>query len=64
MADQTQTFASHRRWIPLWHFFALPVLIINVFVVAISYVRDPRPINAWGGSRASATSSSGRTARS
>src|SRR5258708_32346627 len=48
MADQTQTFATHRRWIPLWHFFALPVLIINVFVVAISYVRDPRPVNAWG----------------
>ena len=47
MADQTQTFASHRRWIPLWHFFALPVLIINVFVVAVAYVRDPRLINAW-----------------
>jgi hypothetical protein len=47
MADQTQTFASHRRWIPMWHFFALPVLIINVFVVAIYYVRDPRLINAW-----------------
>jgi hypothetical protein len=47
MADQTQTFASHRRWIPMWHFFALPVLIINVFVVAVYYVRDPRLINAW-----------------
>ena len=47
MADQTQSFASHRRWIPMWHFFALPVLIINVFVVAIDYVRDPRLINGW-----------------
>lgn len=47
MADQTQSFASHRRWIPIWHFFALPVLIINVFVVAIAYVRDPRLINGW-----------------
>ena len=31
----------------MWHFFALPVLIINVFVVAIDYVRDPRLINGW-----------------
>ena len=48
MADQTQTLATHRRWIPMWHFFALPVLIINVFVVAINYVKDPRLINGWG----------------
>ena len=47
MADQTQTLATHRRWIPMWHFFAIPVLLINVFVVAVYYVRDPRLINSW-----------------
>jgi hypothetical protein len=47
MADQTQTFATHRRWIPMWHFFALPVLIINVFVVAYYFALDPRLINGW-----------------
>ena len=47
MADQTQTFASHRRWIPMWHFFALPVLVINVVVVAYRFLRDPRLINGW-----------------
>lgn len=47
MADQTQTFASHRRWIPIWHFFALPVLIINVFVLAVNFVKDPRLTNGW-----------------
>lgn len=47
MADQTQSLASHRRYIPIWHFFALPVLIINVFVVAYHLVRDPRLINGW-----------------
>lgn len=47
MADQTQSLASHRRYIPIWHFFALPVLIINVFVVAYHFVRDPRLINGW-----------------
>ncbi len=47
MADKTQTLASHRRFIPAWHFFALPVLLINVFVVAYHFVRDPQPINGW-----------------
>jgi uncharacterized protein DUF6526 len=47
MADQTQTFASHRRYIPIWHFFALPVLLINVFVVAYHFVRDPQLIKGW-----------------
>ncbi|HEY6090103.1 MAG TPA: DUF6526 family protein [Gemmatimonadaceae bacterium] len=47
MADQTQTLATHRRWIPMWHFFAIPVLVINVVVVAINYVNDPRLINGW-----------------
>lgn len=47
MADITQTFASHRRWIPMWHFFALPVLIVNVLVVAYRFALDPRLINGW-----------------
>lgn len=47
MADKTQTFASHRRFIPVWHFFALPVLLINVFVVAYHFARDSQLINGW-----------------
>jgi hypothetical protein len=47
MAEETQTFATHRRWIPAWHFFALPVLLINVFVTAVYFARDPRLINGW-----------------
>ncbi len=47
MADKTQTLASHRRFIPVFHFFALPVLLINVFVVAYQFIRDPRLINGW-----------------
>jgi len=30
----TQTYATHRRWLPIWHFFALPVTTINVLVQA------------------------------
>lgn len=47
MAEGTQTFATHRRWIPAWHFFALPVLLINVFVAAARFWRDPRLVNGW-----------------
>jgi hypothetical protein len=47
MAEETQTFATHRRWIPAWHFFALPVLTINVFVVAMQTWRAPSLINGW-----------------
>jgi hypothetical protein len=47
MAEQTQTYASHRRWIPMYHFFAVPVLLANVIVVTVQFVRDPRPIIAW-----------------
>ena len=48
MADQSQTLATHRRWIPMWHFFAIPVLVANVVVVATRFARDPQPINGWG----------------
>src|SRR3954470_18617037 len=47
MAVSTQTRASHRRFIPIWHFFALPVLVINVFMVAARLVRVPSLQNAW-----------------
>ena len=47
MADQSQTFATHRRWIPAWHFFAVPILVINVLVVAYRFVRAPFLINGW-----------------
>jgi hypothetical protein len=47
MAQPTQTYGSHRRWIPMYHFFAVPVLLINVIVTVVQLVRDPRPIVAW-----------------
>lgn len=47
MAQTTQSYASHRRWIPMYHFFAVPVLLVNVIVTAVQFVRDPRPITAW-----------------
>ena len=48
MADKTQTLATHARYIPAFHFFALPVLLINMFVVAYYFWREPSFRNGWG----------------
>jgi hypothetical protein len=39
MAD-TQSFKSHTRWDPTFHFFALPILLANVFVAGIAAARN------------------------
>jgi hypothetical protein len=31
MADRVQSFKSHARWLPAYHFFVIPVLALNVF---------------------------------
>jgi hypothetical protein len=31
----------------MWHFFALPVLIINVFVEGMRFFRAPTGVNGW-----------------
>jgi hypothetical protein len=48
MAESIQTYKSHARWVPAFHFFVLPVLLINVFVSAVRLVRDPSGIAGWG----------------
>lgn len=30
MADQEQNFANHTRWVPLFHFVALSILLVNL----------------------------------
>ena len=48
MAEQeAQTYASHRRYLPEFHFFVLPVLIANVVVTLLEFVRHPRFITGW-----------------
>jgi len=32
MADAAQSYATHRRFFPLFHFFAIPLLLINLIV--------------------------------
>ena len=42
-----QSYATHRRFLPAFHFFVLPVLFINVILAAIHFARDPRPATGW-----------------
>src|SRR5262245_8762485 len=45
--DKPQTFANHARYDPAFHFFLLPVLVINVILVAVQLFRYPGWLGAW-----------------
>lgn len=50
MADsRSQDLSSHRRWVPLYHFFALPILFANVVLSAWYAYRFPTRWNIWVG---------------
>ena len=48
MADTAQTYANHTRWHPLFHFFVLPVMLINFVWAIIECVRNPGRNQVWG----------------
>lgn len=43
-----QTHANHARYVPAFHFFVLPVLLINVIVQIVAAVRAPGAASVWG----------------
>ena len=49
MAERAQSFENHKRWLPLWHFFVIPILLINVLLAAFRTFIDPLqwPVNTW-----------------
>lgn len=49
MSDSTQSFANHRRFFPLYHYFVLPLLLVNVVMTVIYAYRHPASMkwNAW-----------------
>ena len=42
-----QTYPTHRRWHPWFHFFAVPVLAINVLVAGFFVFRRAHWLNVW-----------------
>jgi len=47
MAEAPQTFKSHARFFPLFHFVVAPVLIINFFVAVWQLYKQPSAATAW-----------------
>ena len=47
MPNKPQSYASHAKIDPAFHFFVLPVLIINILVVAYLLIRHPGIGGAW-----------------
>ncbi len=47
MAESTQGFKTHRRFIPIFHFFALPVLLLNVIAQLLVLNKFRTPYKAW-----------------
>jgi hypothetical protein len=47
MPPEVQSYASHRRFHPLFHFFAFPVLAINFIVHLYLLWRMPSLLMAW-----------------
>jgi hypothetical protein len=47
MSSQTQSFASHAKFDPPFHFFVLPVLLINILIVGYLLSRHPGIGGAW-----------------
>ena len=47
MPQTPQTYANHRRYFPLFHYVALPILLANVVVTVAHAIRQPSAFNAW-----------------
>jgi hypothetical protein len=47
MTTTAQSYANHRRVFPLYHLFALPILLVNVVVMMVITVRQPTFWNLW-----------------
>lgn len=45
--DSVQTYASHRRYLPPWHFFAMPIIGAHVVVLIVELITLPSVWAAW-----------------
>lgn len=43
-----QNLANHRRFLPLYHFVAIPILTVNLLIAIYVLYRAPGKLTAWG----------------
>lgn len=48
MANSTQSFKNHARWLPGFHFFVLPVLLVNLGLAIRHLMQNPDLRMLWG----------------
>lgn len=44
---QSQDFKTHRQFVPAFHYFTVPVLLINVGVEAVRFYRNQTSYHGW-----------------
>ena len=47
MAEAVQSFKKHARWLPLFHFVVMPVLLVNVVLALWGLVQAPGVWTLW-----------------
>src|SRR5256885_833688 len=47
MATTSQSFANHTRWQPPFHFFVVPVILINIIWAIVLFVKAPGWNSGW-----------------
>ncbi|MDB4917315.1 MAG: hypothetical protein JWM95_4959 [Gemmatimonadetes bacterium] len=47
MSRKPQTYANHKRYFPLYHYVALPILLANVVVTVAHAILHPGPFTEW-----------------
>ncbi|HYR74703.1 MAG TPA: DUF6526 family protein [Pyrinomonadaceae bacterium] len=47
MADTQQSYANHTRWHPPFHFFVIPVMLINFIWAIVEFVKTPAWHQGW-----------------
>jgi len=47
MPEPVQDLKHHVRWDPIYHFFALPIVLLNIFASIYYAARHFRPLTVW-----------------
>jgi hypothetical protein len=47
MADTPQSYANHTRWHPPFHFFVMPVMLINFIWSIVQFFKAPGWYHGW-----------------
>jgi len=47
MADTQQSYTNHTRWHPPFHFFVIPVMLINFIWAIVEFVKTPAWHQGW-----------------